>query len=105
MWKLFVDEASNRHGAGLGIVLISLDGLIVEQAANLGFLASNNEAEYETLLEHLQPHPLLKRMKIIFFIQKVNIEEVTIHSNSNHKPSFPSFKLYSKSNFYSLINI
>jgi ribonuclease HI len=37
-------------GAGAGAVLISPEGLILEQAVKLGFLASNNETEYEALL-------------------------------------------------------
>ena len=49
-WKLFVDGASNMKGAGAGIVFVSPEGLILEQAVRLGFLASNNEAEYEALL-------------------------------------------------------
>jgi ribonuclease HI len=49
-WKLFVDGASNIKGAGAGAVLVSPEGLILEQAVRLGFLASNNEAEYEALL-------------------------------------------------------
>jgi hypothetical protein len=49
-WKLFVDGASNMKGAGAGAVLISPEGLVLEQAVRLGFLASNNEAEYEALL-------------------------------------------------------
>ena len=53
MWKLFVDGASNRHGAGLSIVLISPDGLTIEHSITLGFPASNNEAEYEALLAGL----------------------------------------------------
>ena len=54
MWQRFVDGASNRHGAGLGIVRISPDGLVIEQVVNLGFPASNNEAEYEALLAGLK---------------------------------------------------
>jgi ribonuclease HI len=49
-WKLFVDGASNMKGAGAGAVLVSPEGLILEQAVRLGFLASNNEAKYEALL-------------------------------------------------------
>ena len=49
-WKLFVDGASNVKGTGAGVVLISPEGLILEQAVRLGFLASNNEVEYEVLL-------------------------------------------------------
>uniref|UniRef100_A0A2N9IWS2 Integrase catalytic domain-containing protein n=1 Tax=Fagus sylvatica TaxID=28930 RepID=A0A2N9IWS2_FAGSY len=37
-------------GAGAGAMLVSPEGLILEQAVRLGFLASNNEAEYEALL-------------------------------------------------------
>ena len=36
--------------AGAGAVLVSPEGLILEQAVRLGFLALNNETEYETLL-------------------------------------------------------
>uniref|UniRef100_A0A2N9HKB0 Uncharacterized protein n=1 Tax=Fagus sylvatica TaxID=28930 RepID=A0A2N9HKB0_FAGSY len=53
-WKLFVDGASNMKGAGAGAVLVSPEGLILEQAVRLGFLASNNEAEYEALLMGLR---------------------------------------------------
>ncbi len=49
-WKLFVDGASNAMGSGARAVLISPDGLLLEQAVRLNFLASNNEAEYEALL-------------------------------------------------------
>ncbi|XP_028051257.1 uncharacterized protein LOC114255915 [Camellia sinensis] len=59
------DGASNRHGAGLGIVLISPDSLIIEQVVNLGFPASNNETEYEALLAGLK---LVLRMKATEFM-------------------------------------
>uniref|UniRef100_A0A2N9GAT2 RNA-directed DNA polymerase n=1 Tax=Fagus sylvatica TaxID=28930 RepID=A0A2N9GAT2_FAGSY len=49
-WELFVDGASNSKGSGARIVLVSLEGLILEQAVRLKFSASNNEAEYEALL-------------------------------------------------------
>uniref|UniRef100_A0A2N9F6C2 RNase H type-1 domain-containing protein n=1 Tax=Fagus sylvatica TaxID=28930 RepID=A0A2N9F6C2_FAGSY len=49
-WKLFVDGASNAMGSGAGAVLISPEGLIMEQAVRLNFLVSNNESEYEALL-------------------------------------------------------
>ncbi|XP_028067777.1 uncharacterized protein LOC114270461 [Camellia sinensis] len=47
-------RASNRHGAGLGIVLVSPNGLTIEHSITLGFPASNNEAEYEALLAGLK---------------------------------------------------
>ncbi|XP_028051260.1 uncharacterized protein LOC114255918 [Camellia sinensis] len=67
MWKLFVDGASNRHGAGLGIVLTSLDGLIIEQEITLGFPASNNEAEYEALFAELRSALRMKASALMVF--------------------------------------
>ena len=34
----------------MGLVLISLEGFIIEKSLRLGFSATNNEAEYESLL-------------------------------------------------------
>ena len=50
-WKVYVNGAANQKGSGVGLVLISPEKLIVEKLLRLGFLATNNEAEYETLLE------------------------------------------------------
>ena len=50
-WKLYVDGATNQRGSGLGLVLISPEKLIIEKSLRLGFSATNNEAEYEALLE------------------------------------------------------
>uniref|UniRef100_A0A2N9EQY4 RNA-directed DNA polymerase n=1 Tax=Fagus sylvatica TaxID=28930 RepID=A0A2N9EQY4_FAGSY len=53
-WTLYVDGTENSRGSGLGIVLMSPGGEMVEQAVRLGFGASNNEAEYEALLHGLK---------------------------------------------------
>ena len=50
LWEVYTDEASNRKGAGIRIVLITSKKLIMEKSLRLGFLATNNEAKYETLL-------------------------------------------------------
>uniref|UniRef100_A0A2N9FFW9 Integrase catalytic domain-containing protein n=1 Tax=Fagus sylvatica TaxID=28930 RepID=A0A2N9FFW9_FAGSY len=49
-WELFVDGASNSKGSRAGIVLVSPEGLVLEQAIWLKFSASNNEAKYEALM-------------------------------------------------------
>lgn len=53
-WKLFVDEASNAMGTGVEVLLMTLDGSIIEQVITLGSPAFNNEAEYEVILAGLQ---------------------------------------------------
>ena len=50
-WKVYVDGAANQKGSGVGLVLISPEKLVVEKSLRLGFSATNNEAEYEVLLE------------------------------------------------------
>ena len=46
-----MDGTANQKGSGVGLVLISLEKLVVEKSLRLGFSATNNEAEYEVLLE------------------------------------------------------
>ena len=50
-WKVYVDGAANQRGSGVGLVLISPERAIIEKSLRLGFLATNNEAEYEALLQ------------------------------------------------------
>ena len=49
-WEVYVDGASNQKGLGIGLVLISPKKVIIEKSLRLDFSATNNEAEYETLL-------------------------------------------------------
>ena len=49
-WEVYVDGASNQKGSGVGLVLISLENVIIEKSLRLDFSATNNEAEYEALL-------------------------------------------------------
>ena len=50
-WEVHVDGASNQKGSGVGLVLTSSENVVVEKSLRLDFPATNNEAEYETLLE------------------------------------------------------
>ncbi|KFK32360.1 hypothetical protein AALP_AA6G231400 [Arabis alpina] len=53
-WNLYVDGSASRHGSGIGILLVSHSGDILEQSFRLGFRASNNEAEWEALIAGLR---------------------------------------------------
>lgn len=53
-WILYTDGASNKKGAGAGLVLISPDKEEYTHALRLNFEASNNGAEYEALLAGLR---------------------------------------------------
>ena len=50
-WKVYMDGAANQRESGIGLVLISPEGIAIEKSLRLGFSATNNEAKYETLLQ------------------------------------------------------
>ena len=50
-WEVYVGGVSNQKGSGVGLVLVSPEKVVVEKSLRLDFSATNNEAEYEALLE------------------------------------------------------
>ena len=51
-WKVYVDSMANQRGFGVGLVLISPKRATIK-SLRLGFLATNNEAEYKALLQRM----------------------------------------------------
>ncbi|XP_072086981.1 uncharacterized protein [Arachis hypogaea] len=52
-WKLHVDGSSNVTSGGAGVILESQNGIVIEQSVRYEFPVSNNQDEYEALLEGL----------------------------------------------------
>ena len=52
-WVLHFDGASKTKSSGVVLVLQSPDGFMFEYALKLDFSSTNNEAEYETLIDDL----------------------------------------------------
>ncbi|XP_030963788.1 uncharacterized protein LOC115984946 [Quercus lobata] len=50
-WKVYVDGVANQMRSGVGLILVSPEKTIIEKSLRLGFSATNNEAEYEALLQ------------------------------------------------------
>ena len=50
-WEVYAGGASNQKGLGIGLVLMSPEKVVIKKSLRLDFSATNNEAEYETLLE------------------------------------------------------
>jgi ribonuclease HI len=53
-WIMYFDGLVMKEGAGVGLVFISPLGMRMEYMVRLHFLASNNAAEYETLINGLR---------------------------------------------------
>ena len=68
---MYVDEASNQKGSGVGLVLISPEKIIIEKYFSLDFSATNKEAEYEAL------------MIGIAMVQRMGGKSVKVFSNSS----------------------
>ena len=69
-WELYVDGAANQRGSGVGLVLVSSEKITIEKSLRLNFSATNNEAEYETLL------------KGMVMVQKMGGKAVRVFSDS-----------------------
>ena len=50
-WKVYVVGTTNQRGSRVELVLITPEGAIIEKSLRLGFSATNNEAEYEALMQ------------------------------------------------------
>ena len=50
-WKVYINGTVNQRGSEVGLVLVSPEKTIIEKYLRLGFSATNNEAEYEALLQ------------------------------------------------------
>ncbi|CAL2254006.1 unnamed protein product [Prunus armeniaca] len=91
MWQLRVDGASNQKGAGAGVVIITPDGTLLEQAITLGFPASNNEAEYEALLADLR---LAKELAIKKLAIYSDSQLITNQASGEYMAKHPRMILY-----------
>uniref|UniRef100_A0A2N9GR80 Uncharacterized protein n=1 Tax=Fagus sylvatica TaxID=28930 RepID=A0A2N9GR80_FAGSY len=54
MWKMYFDGASNRHGSGIGILLVSPTDSHIPISIKLQFSTTNNMAEYEACILGLE---------------------------------------------------
>ena len=69
-WKVYVNGTANQRGSEVGLVLISPKRATIKKSLRLGFSATNNEAEYEALLQG------------IAMVQKMEGKVVEMFSNS-----------------------
>ena len=51
---MYIDGAANQWGSRVGVVIVSLDRIVLEKSLRLSFSATNNEAEYKALWSGLE---------------------------------------------------
>ncbi|XP_074346536.1 uncharacterized protein LOC141685325 [Apium graveolens] len=90
-WVLHVDEAVNNGGAGAGIVLVSPEGHHLMSAIHFKFYATNNDAEYEALINGLK---IALEMGVRNLIAKSDSELVVNQVNGGFQAQGPRTELY-----------
>lgn len=69
-WTLHIDGSSASEKSGAGVILTNPNGEEAKFAINLGFKASNNEAEYEALVHGLE------------IADKMGVKKLVVYSDS-----------------------
>ncbi|GAA0150387.1 hypothetical protein LIER_09340 [Lithospermum erythrorhizon] len=86
-WVLFVDGARNEKGSGAGVLIRGPDGVVIEYPLRFTFPTTNNEAEYEAMVDGLT---IVKSLEIdriwVKGDSKLMIEQVEGVCGVKHEP-------------------
>ncbi|XP_019157455.1 PREDICTED: uncharacterized protein LOC109154025 [Ipomoea nil] len=76
-WKMYIDGASHREGAGAGVVFVTPEGEVLPYSFTLTEQCSNNVAEYQALILGLEIAADMKQLRInIYGDSKLIINQV-----------------------------
>ncbi|XP_074343051.1 uncharacterized protein LOC141680843 [Apium graveolens] len=90
-WILHVDGAVNSNGSGAGIVLIIPEGHRLMSAIHFKFYVTNNDAEYEALINGLK---LALEVGVVNLIVRSDSELVVNQVNGGFQARGPQTELY-----------
>ncbi|XP_074356378.1 uncharacterized protein LOC141696089 [Apium graveolens] len=90
-WTLHMDGAVNNNGSGAGIVLITPEGHRLMSAIHFKFYATNNDAEYEALINGLK---LALEVGVMNLIVRSDSELVVNQVNGGFQTRGPRTELY-----------
>lgn len=76
-WEIYVNESSNSEGS---VVIINPERIITVHGLCLKFSATNNEVEYETLLEELEIN------------KELEVQDLRVYSDSVGRRSCRGFR-------------
>ena len=93
-WEVHGDGTSNQKGSRVGLVLTSSEKVIVEKSLRLDFPVTNNEAEYETLLEGMAMVQRMGGKSIkLFSDSRLVVGQVKGEFEAKDESKFESFNL------------
>ena len=86
-----MDGSSNKQDGGAGLVLLSLEGDVVECMINLDFPATNNEAKYEALVAGLYLARAVGAISVVIYCDS---QVITNQANGDYKCKGERMKRY-----------
>ena len=88
---MHTDESSNRQAEGVGVVLLSPEGDVVECMIRFDFPATNNEAEYEALVAGLDLFRAVGATSVVIYCDS---QVITNKINGDYECKGERMKLY-----------
>ena len=88
---MHTDGSSNRQAGGAGVVLLSLEGDVVECMIRLDFPTTNNEAEYEALVAGLDLAKATGATSVVIYCDS---QVITNQINGDYECKGERMKLY-----------
>ncbi|XP_074346683.1 uncharacterized protein LOC141685487 [Apium graveolens] len=90
-WILHIDGAVNNNGAGARVVLVTPEGHRLMSAIHFKFYVTNNDAEYEALINSLK---IALEVGVVNLIARSDSELVVNQVNGGFQAQRPRTKLY-----------
>ena len=90
-WMIWTDRSSNQHVGGIGVILQSPKGDLIECTVHLQFSMTNNKAEYEVVLTGLY---LVKAVGTSLVVIHNDFQVIIRHINEDYEAKGERMKEY-----------
>ncbi|XP_073120324.1 uncharacterized protein [Henckelia pumila] len=95
-WKMYFDGASNKEGAGAGVIFVTSDGEVLPYSFTLTQNCSNNVAEYQALILGLEMAVDIKQLHLQVYGDSALVITQLLGSYEVRKPELLPYHNYAR---------
>ncbi|XP_073119596.1 uncharacterized protein [Henckelia pumila] len=95
-WKMYFDGASNKEGAGAGVIFVTSDGEVLPYSFTLTQNCSNNVAEYQALILGLKMAVDIKQLHLQVYGDSALVINQLLGSYEVRKPELLPYHNYAR---------
>ncbi|XP_073121756.1 uncharacterized protein [Henckelia pumila] len=95
-WKMYFDGASNKEGAGAGVIFVTSDGEVLPYSFTLTQNFSNNVAEYQALILGLEMAVDIKQLHLQVYGDSALVINQLLGSYEVRKPELLPYHNYAR---------